>query len=215
MPNFKFQSQVFTLKKSEKSFYFYQPSKPDELLNLISDEQALKDKYQPYWIEHWPASETFASFLSRLFFSARMEILELGCGLGTLTTILLSAGHNVFSIDISSDACYYSKSNITMNGFKPKVFCCDMNYLPFRKTFDLIIASDILYEDKMNEILLNCLDTVVSPKNKVLIADPCRRGWECFKLKASNRRYHIELLHSEIAGNMKTKVEIIQLTKTN
>lgn len=211
--NFKFQSRIFTLKKSEKYFHFYQPSQPDELLNSISDEQALKDKCQPYWSEHWPSSDTFIFFLSNIIFPSKMDILELGCGLGTLSTVLLAADHNVFSIDISPDACYYCKSNIELNGLKPKIFCCDINNLPFRKTFDLIIASDILYEDKINDPLLNCLDMVVSPTCKVLIADPCRRGWECFKSKASIRHYNIELLHSEICSNMGPRVEIIQLTK--
>lgn len=210
---FKFQTEHFTLKCNSSSLHFYYPSDADELLRSITDTQALKDQYQPYWMEHWPAAEVFFAFLSTQTFNGSLRILELGCGLGTISVLLHLASQKVFSLDISPDACIYCRSNIVRNNFNPRVFCGDMKSLPIKGHFDLIIASDILYEERMERIVLNSLDSLMSKQSKTWIADPCRRGWESFKKKATEYNFSVQLLHSKIAGNGKTRVEIIELTK--
>lgn len=210
--SFKFQTKQFTIQYSDSVFHFFHPSDLDELINRISDEQALKDKYQPYWIEHWPSSEVFFKYLMELKFTKRLKILEIGCGLGTLSTALLAKGQDVYSIDISPDACKYCHANIVNNDFPPRVFCADLNTLPTMKKFDLIIASDLLYEDRMCGQLLNAFDTLVNSDTRIWIADPCRRGWNLFKSEAQKRYYSFQTLHYH-KSKSSVNVEIIELKK--
>ncbi len=210
--NFKFQTEQFSIQYSNTVFRFYHPSDLDELIDTISDEQALKDKYQPYWMEHWPSSEIFFKYLMELKFPKRLKILEVGCGLGTLSTALLAKGQDVYSIDISPDACNYCHANIMNNGFSPQVFCADLNTLPTLKKFDLIIASDLLYEDRMCELLLNAFDALVNSDTRIWVADPCRRGWSLFKSQAQRRSYSVKTLHYHTSKDS-VNVEIIELKK--
>lgn len=212
---FKFQSQIFTLGRKESPFLFYHPSDADELLDTITDEQANLDKYQPYWMEHWPSSEVFFNYILERTFHSPLKVLELGCGLGTLSVALLAAGHTVLSVDISPDACIYSHSNIELNELPSKVICGDMRVLPFKTlNFDLIIASDILYEERMEDMLLDSLNKLVTERTRVWIADPCRRGWDSFKEKAKQHFFTLNMLHSQTNNKGGLKVEIIELTKT-
>lgn len=212
--NFKFRSQRFSLGGKESSFLFNSPSDADELLDTISDEQADLDKYQPYWMEHWPSAEVFFNYILERSFPTQLKVLELGCGLGTLSVALLAAGHTVFSIDISLDACIYCHSNIELNKLPSKVICADMRVLPFKAlTVDLIIASDILYEEQMVDMFLDTLNNLITEHTRVWIADPCRRGWDSFKKKAIQRSFTLNLLHSQTSKKSGLKVEIIELTK--
>jgi predicted nicotinamide N-methyase len=213
--NFKFKTGHFTLDYNNTALHFYHPSNADELLQSITDEQALKDQYQPYWMEHWPASEVFFTYLSKKPLNNSLRILEIGCGLGTLSVTLHAAHQKVFSIDIAPDACIFCHSNIVLNKFNPRVLCGDMNFLPIKGHFDLIIASDILYEERMDRIVLECLNTLMSNHSRAWIADPCRRGWEAFKKKAIDSNFTIQLLHTQMTANAKSRVEIIELRKVS
>jgi predicted nicotinamide N-methyase len=214
--SFKFRSKIFTLGRKESPFLFYHPSDADELLETITDEQANLDKYQPYWMEHWPSAEVFFNYIFERTFPAPLKVLELGCGLGTLSVALLTAGHTVYSVDISLDACIYCHSNIELNKLQSKVICSDMRLLPFKTpNFDLIIASDILYEERMEDMFLDSISNLVTENTRVWIADPCRRGWDSFKAKALKRLFAINTLHSHKSKKSGLKVEIIELTSTS
>ena len=165
-------------------------------------------------MEHWPSAEVFFNYLLDITFPAPLKILEMGCGLGTLSVALLAAGHTVLSIDISPDACIYCNSNILLNKLQPKVVCCDMQALPFKfLDFDLIIASDILYERRMEDMLLDSLNDLVTEGTKVWIADPCRRGWGSFKEAAAKRHLVPHTLHYQASKNGGVNVEIVELTR--
>jgi predicted nicotinamide N-methyase len=211
---FKFRSQLFTLDGKKSPFLFYHPSDADELLDAITNEQATLDKYQPYWMEHWPSAEVFFNFILTSTFPAPLKVLELGCGLGTLSVALLAAGHTVFPVDISPDACSYCHSNIKLNRLPSKVLCGDICALPFKAlSFDLVIASDILYEERMENMLLDSLDNLMTENTRVWVADPCRRGWDSFKEKVTKRFFTLRMLHSQMSNKSGLKVEIIELTK--
>jgi tRNA G37 N-methylase Trm5 len=165
-------------------------------------------------MEHWPSAEVFFDFILARTFPTPLKVMELGCGLGTLSVALLAAGHTVFSIDISADACIYCHSNIELNKLQSKVICADMRVLPFKAlTIDLIIASDILYEEKMEDMFLDSLNNLLTEHMRVWIADPCRRGWGSFKRKATQRLFTLNMLHSQTNKKSGLKVEIIELTK--
>jgi len=207
----KYHSKVFSLQSKNRTLHFCQPDNVSEIIDNLSDQQAKLDQYQPYWTQHWPSSETFFSFIINQPFPKPLRILEIGCGLGTLTAALTDKGNLVTAIDIAPDACQYSRFNARRNNISARFICCDMCWLPIRKPhFDLVVASDILYEERMHDMLLDTLAKLIDSHNKAWIADPCRRGWKSFQEKASDRGFVIRQIQTHDCING-MRIEIIEL----
>ena len=70
-----------------------------------------------------------------------MRILEVGCGMGSLTRILLNHGLDVVSFDISEQALGYCRANVP----NARLLISDAEYLPFPDgIFDAAVLMDTL-----------------------------------------------------------------------
>jgi predicted nicotinamide N-methyase len=207
-----YKTKTFSISLQNTALTFVQPQDPLSLIDNLTPEQARLDKYQPYWVENWPSAETFISFLSSFIFTNTLSVIELGCGLGVLSTILQKLGHRVIATDIALDGCSCTAINCKTNCGASSVVCCDMKLLPFKNYVpDLILASDILYEEKMHHLFLSALDNLLTDTNKAWLADPCRRGWDKFK-KNIAEQYSITVLHSEEKANG-LRIEIVEIKR--
>ncbi len=197
-----------------QTFKFIRPADPDEVLDAISNEQYEKDHFLPYWAELWPSSQALFNYIFSLQLPARTKVTELGCGLGHISSVLAFRGLNVLSMDISPIACKYAHKNIIQNGGNASVICCDWRFIPIKpQSSDLIIAADILYERRWIEPVLLTIKTILRPKGKVLIADPCRKFWEEFKFQAKKRDFSVSVIHKETVNEEKTIVEILEINR--
>jgi len=209
-----FPSQQIVIETAGKDFRFLCPQDPDMVLNSITDEQYEKDKFLPYWAEHWPSAQVLFPFIgkSKTELSApNTRICELGCGLGIVSALLAQINHSVFSVDISPQACIYSKENILRNGGTPHVIVSDWRAMAFKKEFDFVVASDVLYEQRWIDPILSCIKSLLKPGGKAWIADPCRRFWEIFKQTAARSGFTVKIIHTGTVN--KTKVEIVELSE--
>lgn len=88
-------------------------------------------------------------------------ILDLGCGIGTFTS-LLSARATVVGVDFSKEAMKAAKSVVSEYGNKTSsgLVRCDVQFLPFKnEVFDVIISADLvehLYETQYVKSTLEC-----------------------------------------------------------
>jgi predicted nicotinamide N-methyase len=188
------------------------PASHDEILDSIPDDLASKLQYQPYWAEHWPSAEVFFQFLTTCEnIKTGSTIIELGCGLGSLSTTLSLQGHKAYSIDISLNACLFTIANMHRNHATPRVICADFCNLPIKCPSDLIIASDILYEPPMVNIILQFIEKNLTKSNRLWIADPNRRWWQDFKKELEEREYKTKILHKAIAPDTNITVEILEI----
>ncbi len=209
-----FPSQEITLNTREKTLKLLCPQDPEMVLNSITDEQYEKDKFLPYWAEHWPSAQVLFPFIEKSktqLSTPNTRICELGCGLGIVSSLLAQFNHSVFSVDISPQACIYSKENISRNGGISRVIVSDWRAMAFKKEFDLVVASDVLYEQRWIDPVLNCIKGLLKPGGKAWIADPCRRFWEIFKQTAAQSGFTVKIIHNGTVN--KTKVEIVELSK--
>lgn len=208
-----FPSQEITLNTREKILRLLCPQDPYMVLDSISDEQYEKDKFLPYWAEHWPSAQVLFPFIENSAISPNIRICELGCGLGIISSLLAQYNSSVYSVDISPQACIYAKENIYRNGGTPKVIVSDWRAMAFKDKFDLVIASDVLYEQRWIEPILNCIKGLIKPDGKAWIADPCRRFWEPFKITASQAGFDVKTIHLGSTNNEKTRVEIVECSR--
>lgn len=206
-----FPSQEFIISEADKTFHFLCPRNPDDVLNAISDEQYEKDKFLPYWTEHWPSAQVLFPFILKNIPPKTLKICEMGCGLGIISAALNSIKQSVVSIDISPYACIFSYKNICINGGSPKVVVSDWRAIAFKTQFDLIVASDILYEERWIEPVLSCIKVLLKKDGKAWIADPCRRFWNTFKKIAVQNGFSVNTIHEGSANEGKVCVEIVEL----
>jgi predicted nicotinamide N-methyase len=126
------------------------PSSPEALI----DEQAFEhDEFLPYWAELWPAATALAAALPAV---AGLRVVELGCGLGLPSLVAAARGAEVTATDWAPDAIALLRQNAARNGLALHAEVRDWRD-PWDERFDLVLAADVLYEQRNVEPLLERL----------------------------------------------------------
>ena len=168
----RFRTSVEDATVDEHTFSILRPANSDD---LIREEDFVKDERLPYWADVWPSSIVLASKLMDLKGRGKTA-LELGCGVGLSTLAATSAGFDVLSTDYYEDALDVTRANVFRNlGTIARTRLVDWRHLPLDLgTFDLVFASDVLYEKEYAELLPVLLRGLLGPSGSALIADPGR-----------------------------------------
>jgi len=123
----------------------------------------------------WPAGRVLAQAMSS-FDVAGKRVLELGCGLGLASLVLKRREANITASDHHPLAKPFLEHNAALNGIKMPAyqdFPWDM-LQPELGRFDLIIASDVLYERDHAALLSALLFRHARPEAELVITDPGR-----------------------------------------
>lgn len=142
--------------------------------DLISEEDFVRDERLPYWADIWPSSTILArEIVSR---SGSGRGLELGCGVGLVTTAALVAGYDILATDYYTDALAFTRANAWRNiGRTPSARMVDWRHFPREmRGFDIVLASDVLYEREYAQILPPILKHSLAAQGIAIIADPGR-----------------------------------------
>jgi len=168
----RFRTSIEDATVAEHTFSILKPANPDD---LIREEDFVKDERLPYWADVWPSSIVLAEKLLKLKCAGRTA-LELGCGVGLSTLAATSAGFDVLSTDYYEDALDVTRANVFRNlGTIARTRMVDWRHFPEDLgRFDLVFASDVLYEKEYAELLPVLLRRLLVPGGIALIADPGR-----------------------------------------
>jgi predicted nicotinamide N-methyase len=155
------------------------PRHPDALL---SEEAFARDEFMPYWAELWPSGVALARVVGvRALRGAR--VLELGCGLGLPSLAAAAAGGRVLATDWAPDSIALAVRNAERNGLELETLCCSWTApgpLVARAPWDLVLASDVLYEERNGEALLALLPRLIDARGEIWLADPGRPAADPF-----------------------------------
>jgi len=161
---------------ADNSFMIQRVKDIDALLNVISDEEFNKDERLPYWADVWPSAISLSEFVieNKSKFKGK-NIVELGCGLGLVGITATANGGNVLFTDNDPQALRFTQINFKRNFNRPaSVQLLDWRNPAHSKSFDIIIAADILYEKRWLEPVLDILEYNLSPEGIAYIAGPDR-----------------------------------------
>lgn len=147
----------------------------DNLLDRLPKIQFRADERLPYWADLWPSSVALASYLWKAVDLRGMQVLELGCGLGLVGIVASRKGGVVTLTDYEADALTFTRYNLCRN-------CCqqatvrhlDWHAPSFEQTYELIIASDVLYERANFQALMQLLQSALAPQGRFILAEPNR-----------------------------------------
>src|SRR5688572_25133841 len=175
----RFDTETVSIEVGDRTLSILRPRNSDD---LIREEDFVMDERLPYWADIWPSSTILASHLVSLAKSGtrrdRGNALELGCGVGLVTIGAMVAGYTVTATDYYTDALAFTRANAWKNlGASPRTRMIDWRAFPTEERgYDLILASDVLYEKEYARLLPGIFKRALAPGGMVLLADPGRIG---------------------------------------
>src|SRR4051794_523474 len=150
--------------------------RPRDAEALLDEDAFEHEEFLPYWAELWPSALALARAVgARTLRGART--VELGCGLGLPALVAAAAGGRVVATDWAPDAVAMTARNAARNGLWIEalvVSWTEPDELVARAPWDLVLASDVLYEPRNGEALLPLLPRLVDTRGEIWLADPGR-----------------------------------------
>jgi predicted nicotinamide N-methyase len=172
--------------------------RPPDAEALISEESFEHEEFLPYWAELWASAVALAHDVSIRALRGK-PTLELGCGLGLPSIAAARAGGRVLATDWSPDAIRATAANAERNDVKVETLRCawgEPDAIVARAPWALVITSDVLYEHRNVDQLLELLPRLVDERGLVLLADPGRAPSERFLLHAAEEGWIVRSTRS-------------------
>lgn len=144
--------------------------------------------------QSWAAGQTLAQAM-HCFEIGDKRILELGCGIGLASLVLQRRGAQVIASDAHPLTEVFLAYNAALNAL-PAVHYRQLDWdvpLPTLGLFDLIIASDVLYERGQAERLAEVIARHAMPMAEVVLTDPGRGNAARFTRLLHEQGFHQDM----------------------
>lgn len=123
----------------------------------------------------WPSSLVLAHFIADYDIGSK-RILEIGCGMALTSLLLNKMSADITATDYHPEAGKFLQRNALLNKDRPIAYE-QVDWANGQDTlglFDLIVGSDVLYEDEHVALLANFIETHAKPACEVILVDPGR-----------------------------------------
>lgn len=147
----------------------------EALLAYIDPVTFAEDERLPYWAELWPSALALACYIMQHVSLAGRQVLELGCGLGLVGVVAALQGARVLCTDYEADALAFARHNARRNACRQVRFrLVDWRRPLLRRRYDMILASDVIYEARNFGPLVAVLQRYLARGGCALFAEPGR-----------------------------------------
>jgi predicted nicotinamide N-methyase len=210
----RFRTSIDDLTIGEHTFSILRPANSDD---LIREEDFVKDERLPYWADIWPSSVILAERLMEMKGDEKTA-LELGCGVGLSTLAASVAGFDVLSTDYYEDALDVTRANVFRNlGKEARTRLVDWRHFPDDLgSFDLVFASDVLYEKEYAALLPRLFARVLGSDGVALVADPGRIAVPVFleACTAAGLKIRRKETRPFAAGPIRQRIDLYEILRT-
>lgn len=160
----------------------------------------------------WPASQVLAAEVSVANLAGK-RVLEIGCGIGLASIVLHKMGVDITASDYHPRAQEFLDRNVLDNKLLPIKF----QTVDFEKKnlelgkFDLIIASDILYQPHHAKCVANFISNHSDNNVEVIVVDPGRENRSKFTLNMTALGYSNEFkrFNQALGAGIRCKGQIL------
>ncbi|TAA47816.1 MULTISPECIES: class I SAM-dependent methyltransferase [Corallincola] len=160
----------------------------------IAEKLGISSATWPLFGIVWPSAQVLAHYLYDFDF-ANKRILEVGCGIGLSSLLLNHLNADITATDYHPEVESFMLKNTQLND-DPKI--------PFVRTgwadevtelgtFDLIVGSDLLYEDEHIEMLAGFIDQHCKAQCEIILVDPGRGRHAKFSKKMATLGFSFEM----------------------
>ena len=185
----------------------------EALLEDVDPVTFADDERLPYWAELWPSSVALACYVAQDDDLAGRQVLELGCGLGLVGVVAAMHGAHVLCTDYEADALAFARYNARRNTCRAVDFrLVDWRRPALRRQYDLILASDVIYEARNFDPLVALLQRHLARGGRALFAEPGRTNAVPFfaLLRQRGFVYRTEAVPVEWDGSHQIHISTIQ-----
>lgn len=177
----------------------------------VAEKLGISSATWPLFGVIWPSSMVLAHFMSD-YETKSKRILEVGCGMALSSLLLNKQSADITATDYHPEAQTFLTRNALLNEGKAIAFeqVDWTNKEDSLGLFDIIIGSDLLYEDEHTDLLASFIQSHAKPACEVIIVDPGRGRKN--KLSARMREYgfvasqqkpqHTDYLPKEFKGHI-------------
>jgi len=153
----------------------------------------------------WPSSEILCQLLESQDVEGK-RILEIGCGMALVSLYLNARGADITAMDIQAKSADLLTVNTRLNRSKviPFVNASWSETLIELGEFDLILASDVLYEPQHILTLPGFLNQHIKTEGEVIIVDPDRGRTDAFRSQMSECGFACESVSPELSDSSGT-----------
>jgi len=186
------------IKVAGKIFDLIVPAVPDELLDdLWKHDTEPIDWIDPFWSQIWPAAIPTATAILQSKWDHQTKVLELGTGIGLVGLAALARGLDATLSDYIPQSVDLAVENARRNGFENvRGTVLDWRQ-PVGEQFPFILASDVLYDAKNHDSLLNLLKRMLTNEGVCWIGDPGRYHLASFVTLARSSGFKVQLRGSK------------------
>lgn len=199
-----YETDIFPVQIGERELQFHKPKNIDRFINADDVMENF-----PLWAKIWEASIVLMQHMADFPVVPDRRILELGSGLGVAGITTAALGHDVTLSEYNQDALNFLRANAEANNcghlsihqldwFKPEI----------EETFDLIIGSEIVYQDSAVEALGDIFEKLLSPEGKVILTERVRSTGSVFFEKMTPH-FNIRVQQRTLRSKEKSETVII------
>ena len=168
----------------------------DALIQKGEDHEDVQDERIPYWADLWASALAMSRYLvDNQLITFETTVLEIGCGLGLPSIVAgLMGAKQVTMSDYLDDAMTFAEQNWQQNVSDKKVIFKKMDWRTPDPSVsaDLLLASDVAYEQRAFEPLLKAFKTLLKPNGTILITEPNRPISKDFFLSLNTEGYVVK-----------------------
>lgn len=148
----------------------------DHLAGQPDDHPDVADERIPYWAELWPSALGLSQWiLENNAIFERRSVLEIGCGLGLPGIVAADFARNVCLTDYMEAPLSWASENWQLNRMEtPDVRILDWRAPDESFAADIVLASDVAYERRMFEPLMNAMQKLILPGGFAVLSEPKR-----------------------------------------
>ena len=147
------------------------------LLNKTHADISFTDERMPYWADLWPSAIALSEYITEHSVLVKnQDVIELGCGLGLPGMVASNLGGKVLMTDYLEEALSFARLNWEQNlssEFNSELV--DWRNIDDKKKYDIVLASDVAYENRSFQPLLIALKSLVKKNGRILLSEPNRK----------------------------------------
>jgi predicted nicotinamide N-methyase len=173
-------------------FHLQMPANPDAVFSYLEahPDAAAELGDDPYWTEVWPTAVRMAEDVVNAAWPPGLKAIELGCGIGLVGLAALARGMHVTLSDNSLFAVEIAVENARRNGFSAVEGLVLDWRTPPQRSYDVILASDVIYDVGLHRPLLATLQSLSHAGTEIWIGD-CGRGASAAFLAEANQQWSV------------------------
>jgi len=160
----------------------------EALITDLSDEDKV-----PCWADIWPASLGMAKFIwEHLLLTEDDNVIELGAGMGLPGIVCGLKGARVTLSDFNPLALEIAGENARLNSLQAGLLLEDWRTFSSGEKYDWLLASDVMYDPKLNPYLGEIFSNNIAPGGRILVSHPWRKATYEFLQSWREKKYYNE-----------------------